>query len=384
MIDWHSLLKKAVIQSTANTAGHSILVSVLIAVVLSILGIVVLFFIVLVVLRLTGSRRERRLLARKEHLNPLVYDLLTEERSMQDIVATLKSVVPARDRKVLEQVLLDNIRFLRGREQEVLTGAFDELGFVDDNTSNLRKPGMVKKAESAYNLGIMRSERAVPALILTLQSCSRPEVVFACLNALSKIGTTKALEAVVDHLAASPEIENLRVAEVILERKQEFAGYLERWLERGEPDTGRLILLVNIVGAMKDAHAVPLILRFLKHDDARVRTRAAFSLGTIGDFTVCGDLVAAMEDGDAEVRAESAEALGKLQCENAISRLERGLSDEDLSVKINCAVALSQLGGEGRTVLESVLLTMEETEREVAAEALDTFEIREKEDREGS
>lgn len=247
----------------------------------------------------------------------------------------------------------------------------------------MRKPGVVRKAESAYHLGMMRSKRAVPSLIEALGSARRPEVVFSCLNALSKVGTTEALEAVVNHLATAPELETLRVAEVILERKQEFSDYLEQWLERVGTDTGRVILLVNLMGAMKSARSVPVLVGFLKHDDARVRARSAFSLGTIGDFTTCDDLVEAMDDEDAEVRAESAEALGKLQCEDAIPRLEQGLDDQDLSVKMNCAVALSRLGERGRAVLEEVLFTTEEIQVEVAAEVLDTLVVRERDDGEG-
>lgn len=380
MTDWHWLLSKVVTLATRTTAPRSTTVTVLVTAVLVILGITLVLFFSLIVLRLTGSWRERRTLAKKEDLSPLVYDLLTEERSMQDLVASLESVVPKRDHGVLEQVLLENIRFLKGSEQEILTGAFDKLGFVDEDITNLGKRGMVRQAESAYHLGMMRSERAVPALAAALESTSRPEVTFSCLNSLSKIGTSEALDTVVKHLAASPELETLRVAEVLLERKQEFSGYLERWMERGEPDTDRLILLVNIVGAMKDTNAVPLLLRFLKHDDPRVRARAAFSLGTIGDFVVCDDLEAAMDDVDAEVRAESAEALGKLQCGSSIPRLEQGLYDEVLAVKINCAVALAQIGEDGRAILEKDL----HSASDVASEVLETFEIRDKEDRGGS
>lgn len=363
---------------TASAAGSSSAVTALIIAILAILGVVILFFAGLIVLRLTGSYRERKIAKKKEQLKPLVYDMLTEDRSFTDVAGTLRSVVPRRDYHVLEQVLLESCRFLKGGEREALTRVFDELGFAEEDMESLGRPGMVKQAEAAYHLGTMRSERAVPALTRALETSTHPEVVFSCLNALSKIGTKEALEAVVSHMASSPELETLRVAEVLLERKQEFAGYLERWLERGEPDTSRLVLLVNIVGAMKDAHAVPLLKRFLEHDDPRVRARAAFALGTIGDYTAGGVLLAAMEDSDAEVRAESAEALGTLQYEQALPLLERGLSDGDLSVKMNCAVALSRLGDEGRAVLEEALLTTGEAQREIAAEALDALGARDR------
>ncbi|MBU1669488.1 MAG: HEAT repeat domain-containing protein [Actinobacteria bacterium] len=383
MINPYCLLDLTLARSAANGHGGST-VDVLIVAVLVILGLTVLLFAGLVLLRMAGSSRERRILEKKAHLSPLVYDLLTEDRSAGDVVATLGSVVPARDRRVLEQVLLENSRFLKGREREVLAEAFDRLGYLDEDLATLGGHGMVRKAEAAFHLGTMRCERAAPALAAALSSSANPEVQFSCLNALSKIGTPEALRTVMDYLASSPEMETLRVAEVILERKQEFTGFLEQWLERGEADPSRLTFLVNMAGAVKDAHTVPLITRLLRHEDAGVRARAAFSLGTIGDYTACDDLAGAMGDGDAGVRAEAAEALGKLQCEAAISALERGLIDEDVSVRINSAISLSQLGEEGRTVLESALLSVEEAVREVAAEALEAYGPGERDKREGS
>jgi hypothetical protein len=383
MIDPYTPLKQVMAQTTPNTAGGTPVVGVLIAAVLSILGIAILLFLGLVALRLAGSWRERRLLDKKERLSSLVYYVVTEDRSVTDVVATVRDVVPARDRKALEMVLLENIRFLKGREQEALTSVFEKMGFADEDIEGLRKPGTTRKAESAYHLGTMRTERAVPALIATLESSPRPEVVFSCLNALSKIGTTEALEAVIQYLASSPELETLRVAEVILERKQEFSRYLKQWLERGDPDVGRLVFLLDVTGATKDVGAVPELVRFLNHDDARVRASAARSLGNIGAPAACEELVEAMADDQAEVRSEAAEALGKLQCDNAVAALKEGLADADLTVRMNCAEGLSMLGEEGREVLEEALLTMEEARIEVAAEVLETLEARTREGREG-
>jgi len=357
-------------------------VNVIIYCVLAILGIMLFLFVLLLVLRLVGSRRERKLLEKKEHLNPMLFELLTEDRGADEIASILKSVVPRSYYAALELVMLENMRFVKGSERDVLSRAFEELGYVDKEIHNLRRRGMARKAEAAFHLGSMRAERATPDLARELSS-PRPQVSFSCLNALSKIGTPEALGTVVAYLASSEELETLRVAEVILERKQEFTDYLKRWLEQGEPDRSRLLLLINILGAMKDAQTVSLLLHFLGHEDDEVRARAAFALGNTGDFVVCEALVDALDDESTDVRAETAEALGKLQCEIAIPRLKEGLFDPDLAVKMNCAVALSKLGGEGRAVLEESLLAIEETSRGVTAEVLETLGVREKDRNEG-
>lgn len=352
--------------SVATTASYAIV---------GLFGFALFMFLALVVLRLIFTKREEISNEKKEHLRPLVYELLTDERSPTDVVATLKSTVRRKDWHILKQVLLENMRFLKGREREILSGAFDDMGFVDEDIRKLQKRGVVRRAESAFNLGTMRSARATPYIVDALTSDS-DEVIFSCINALSKIGTPEAIEAVVEYLASATELKTLRVAEVILERKQEFSGYIEEWLEKGGPDKSRLLLLMDLAGAMKDTNAVPLLLGFLEDEDPAVRARAAFALGHIGDFTACGPVSDKMDDRSPLVRAQASEALGRLQCFDSIPVLKRGLLDVDLSVKMNSAVSLSQLGEEGNSVLEERLSAVEETDRVVAAEVLDLGEIR--------
>jgi len=337
--------------------------------------LVVFFFVLLIVLRLVVARRERILEEKKADLRPLVYDLLTGEQNPDDVIATLKSVIPVSQREALEQVLLENAKVLKGHEQEILTFTFESFGFASEDIENLQRGDKIDKAKAAFHLGVMRTARATPYLLAELSARS-PEVRFAALNALSKIGTPEAIAGVMDHLSADTEIETLRVAEVILERKQTFAPRLVGWLERGEEDRARLLLLINLLGVMKDTSAVPVLLGYLDHEYPPVRARAVRALGSIGDFGVCEPLMRLLDDVAPEVRAEAAEALGKLQYGEAAGRLGVGLNDPDLTVKMSCAVALSRLGDEGHTVLAGVLRAAEEQERGVVAEVLGMERLR--------
>ncbi len=330
---------------------------------------VILIFTALVLFRVVVAGREIRDEKRKEELRPVVYELLSGDSRAEDTVATLASVIPGTYRRQLEEVLLENARVLSGRESETLAMAFERLGYADEDIENVRRGRKLKRAESAFHLGTMRSRRAVPYLVEALADPDS-EVVFSCLNALSKIGTGDAVEAVFAYLSSHSDMETLRVAEVIIERKQSFGPYLTRWLEKGEDDPDRLLLIIDLVGAMKVEEAVPLLLRYLSHNDPAARAGAARALGNIGDSATCDELSGAMDDTDDAVRAETAAALGKTQCEQAIARLAEGLSDPHLEVKMSCAVSLSQLGDEGYAALEEALRAGEELERAVASEVL--------------
>ncbi len=351
-------------------------------VVIALFLVVVLGFFALIILRLVSSKIQVAEEKKKEELRPLVYDLLTSDRSPKDIVATLGTVIARKDRGLLEAVLLENARVLKGREQDILTDAFDKLGFADEDIATVKQGEKIKKAESAFHLGTMRIARATPYLIEAMSSPS-PEVRFSCLNALSKIGTPDAIDAVMEHLATDEGLETLRVAEVILERKQSFIPGIEKLLEESYEERERLLLLIDLLGAMRESSAVTTLLRYLDHHDPDVRAKSANALGSIGDFTACEALVRSMGDQSPGVRAEAAESLGKLQCDNAISRLKAGLSDVDLTVKMNSAVALSMLGDEGHVALEEGLAATEEQERTVVAEVLSREEVSRGGSREG-
>ena len=339
--------------------------------VIGLFAFAILLFLLLIILRLLVSRREKSVEGEKDRLQPFVYAVVAGDG---EATAELKLVAGRRNRADLEEVLLDTARAVKGREREALAGLFEELGYVDDEIRKLQKRGIIGKARAAFHLGSMRSARATSLLVKELSPRS-PEVEFACLNALSKIGTPEAIDAVAGYLLAAPGVKTMRVAEVILEKKQDFSPYLERWLERGDITGERLVLLIELVGAMKDPRAVSLLIPYLSHPDPRVRSETASALGGIGDHAACDTLEAVMDDAEHPVRASAAVALGRLQCDSAIPRLKVGLSDPSLEVKMNSAVALSRLGAEGRAALEAGLKAAAAQEREVAAEVLDRERI---------
>jgi len=161
-------------------------------------------FVVLIILRFVMSRRERDFEEKKESLRPLVFRLITGDEPPDEIVATLRSAVPDRFRDALEHVLLENARALKGHESDLLAYAYENLGFMREDVEHLERGKVVKRCESAFHLGTMRVSGAVPALVGVLSSDSA-ELRFTALNALSKIGTDDALDAVMEHLAADPD-----------------------------------------------------------------------------------------------------------------------------------------------------------------------------------
>ena len=60
-------------------------------------------------------------------------------------------------RRVVEGILLDNARFLKGFSKERITRACEELGFVSEKIRQLGSPRWWKRSEAAEKLGMMMS-----------------------------------------------------------------------------------------------------------------------------------------------------------------------------------------------------------------------------------
>ena len=104
-----------------------------------------------------GSRRARRRL-----LEPHV--LRYAHGDDASIVPVLGGPLAARDRIVVESIVLDHVARVRGIEHERLCRALDELGFVDRFLEDSRSQSWWRRAEAAEKLGLAGAQRATPRL----------------------------------------------------------------------------------------------------------------------------------------------------------------------------------------------------------------------------
>ena len=337
--------------------------------------VLIAVFAALIVMRLVLSRREARLEASREKIRPLVRDLLTSEPDPEGAEWKAEHLVPRADYHQVEQVLLENARIVKGSELGVLTYIFENMGYVDEDIRNVRQGKDFKKAESAFHLGISRSERAVPYLLAAL---SEPDerIVFSALNALAHIGTPEAVDGVMDFISGDRTIQSSRVGEVVLEQKKAFAPLIRGHLVEGTLPPERLGLLIDLAGAIHDAQSAPALMAYLDSEHDLLRSKAARSLGLTGDIGSCDVLESALDDPSGDVRAQAAKSLGQLSCTDAISSLARAIHDPELRVKMNAAIALTKLGTGGHAALAERLAVEEEQERGVVAEVLGTEDVR--------
>ena len=170
--------------------------------------------------------------------------------------------------------------------------------------------------QNAVDALVQIGEPAVKPLIRTLQDRSiKTWVVHArAVNALARIGSQRAVEAVIKSL--------------------EDAG-LNPYV-RGSA--------AMAVAELKPKEAAEVLSRVSRDESQFVRWKCAQALGMLDDKKGTDALIRALSDEDQNVRAATARSLGQIKAENAADSLIDALKDESWIVRLNAREALLQIG----------------------------------------
>lgn len=252
------------------------------------------------------------------------------------------------ERRVVEWLLLDHIRSLKGQAQARLALAFEQLGFVAQAHRQLTHRRWWMRVDGAEKLGRMLARPAVPDLI-KLMDDPVPEVRLRAAKALGAIGGLEAVETLIAALKATDRWATLRIADILAGLGTAAVEPLLEAFPR-LPAAAR-VPAIDILGRLRSHLSVPLLRGLLADDDPNARARAAHSLGLIGHPAVTPALVEALADPEWPVRAMAAKALGRIQGDDAVDALRRALSDPEWWVRANAAEALRAKGEAGRRAL---------------------------------
>jgi len=256
------------------------------------------------------------------------------------------------DRRVILWTLLEQIRFVKGRTQERISTAFEELGFVSSERKKLGDRRWTRRVEGAEKLGRMMSRQPLPDLVRLMQD-PVPEVRIRAAKALGAIGGLEAVESLLGALRDTNRWSALRIADILSGLGQAAVLPLLQEFPRLPPRAR--VPAIDILGRLRSPDAVPLLVQLLSDADENARARAAHSLGVIGDPRAAPDLIRGLADPAWPVRAMAAKALGLLAGTEGIGALEQALSDREWWVRTNAAEALRQKGGPGHRALVRLL-----------------------------
>jgi HEAT repeat protein len=313
-----------------------------------------LFLLLLLALGLGGLAQELReawYRRRRRRLEPvLVREVVLGGRPALEALGPL---LRPGDRGLLLRLLLEQLPLVRGAARQCLGRALEELGFVEEWIEALRSPRWWRRAESAENLGLARSERAVGPLVTALED-PVPEVRLRAARALGCLGGHAALGPLVEALAHPDRWSALRIADILTSAGREAVEEIvERWESLDVPARRAA---VEVLGQVRELSALPFLLTCLRDsEDPELRARSAHALGLLADPAAAGALALALEDPRWPVRAMAAKALGRLGGRRAVPPLAAAVSDGAWWVRANAAEALRSLGAEGLAALKGIL-----------------------------
>ncbi len=256
------------------------------------------------------------------------------------------------DRRVILWTLLEQIRFVKGRTQERISAAFEELGFVAEERLKLADRRSARRVEGAEKLGRMMSRQPLPDLVRLMQD-PVPEVRIRAAKALGNIGGLEAVESLLGALRDTNRWSTLRIADILAGLGQAAVQPLLHEFPRLPPMAR--VPAIDILGRLRSPEAVPLLVSLLSDADENARARAAHSLGVVGDPRAAPQLVQALQDAAWPVRAMAAKALGMVAGAEGIAALEGALADREWWVRSNAADALRQKGKPGHRALVRLL-----------------------------
>jgi HEAT repeat protein len=333
---------------------------ILVAIVAQI-GVFALLLGVIVSLKARRQVVDLRRRRRRTVLEPIV--LRHARAANGTLVAELGAEPGAFDIGVLEALLLEQIQAVKGRYQQRLVDACEEIGLVDRRVAQLASRRWWLRADAAERLGQMRSARASAPLVAAMDD-PQPEVRIRAAKALGAIGGQAAIAKLVTGLRQPSRWSAMRLADILTGLGEQAVDDLSAALPH-LPDASRL-LVVDIFGRVRSLKAIPVLRALLSDPHPDLRARAAHSLGQIGDPGSIPHLVGVLKDAAWPVRAMAARALGRIPGREALEPLCLALTDAQWWVRANAAEALKSKGEPGQRALLSVLDSTDAYAREQA------------------
>jgi len=161
-----------------------------IAVTILLLFVVLAMSAYLLILR-AALRQRLRYRARRAELYRPGIELVLMEEPYELVLAALR---PRRwgDGDIVQEVMFESIRYLKGPPYETLRRAAMELGFVAVNLSHLYSRDLHRRGHAIERLGLLRAETAIPRLF-ELILVDRMDLKLVALRALAAIGDPSVL-----------------------------------------------------------------------------------------------------------------------------------------------------------------------------------------------
>ncbi len=288
---------------------------------------------------------------------------LREEKQARVVIKAEKGVAsPSKEKR--EEIIkayktLGKLSRYQRQESDVRAKAAQALGFLKDTRALAALIAALGDKEknvagnAAWALGALNDVRAVEPLIAALDGLGKKQAI----GALGALKDARAIDPLIKNLQAWKPKSVIRALTNIGP-----AAVEPLMVALKHPYGGTRKHAAVILGAIKDARAVPALIAALSDREHENRKNVVNALAAINDPRAVAPLIAKLGDIDRYVRRSIARALGKLGNPSAIAPLSTRLADWNAG-KANAA-ALIKLGWVPQTETETIYFLIAQRQRD--------------------
>jgi hypothetical protein len=334
------------------------------------------FFLLLFSLSLFIFIILRRVVSRhQEEHHRRVYRLI--EKEVLDVISSIEPERPLQvaykyrsHLAVLTEVLLDYGNLLLGDAKKQLSIIFRQ-DLKDRCLRNLSSRRTIKRLKSA-RLFIVFFEPTESEYLFKLLN-DKPIVKLAAITALSHLPSQETLHLVFkafEHDEGTAVISYFNIMFGLGDRiEMQVKFYLKKPLPRD-----KLLLLIELVGAIPLRTLYEDIVVFADHSDKEVRIRVARALGKLLIPDSVNTLVTLAADQAWEVKAQALKSLGRLKNPDTLDILTQSLFSPHWYVRYNAGYGLAVMGERGfRRLKEVATQDKDQYARDMSAMVLSDF-----------
>ncbi|MFF0828283.1 HEAT repeat domain-containing protein [Brevibacillus sp. NPDC003359] len=259
-----------------------------------------------------------------------------------------------KEKQIIQKKLFELMERVTGIHRDKLIWLCEDMGLVELDMQRLNGRWKWTRVDAAYNLGIMRSKLAVPALLTLLQKNTNDTSVFIIARSVAKCArNTEDLREMVTHVVGAKKNVHQLIVDIISDSQVDTAPLFAQFLQESDAELVKIGLIGYTVHVQPGIE--PALYQLIQAPDKEVRIKAVklmcrdvryMNEQTVTDF---------MNHKDWEIRAMAAKAIGSLKLLPYIPTLKKAVGDANWWVRHHSARSLTQLEVEGFAALCEIL-----------------------------
>ena len=339
----------------------------------ALLVLITLFLVLSVLRRFWNDRTYRKLDTLRKEYALRIRRMLGPDGSGEDEAWT--AIAPGSlSWMALDQVLLDLMD--EGRHEDELRGLYCRFGYTAFYENRLGSRRVTTKAAAVDKLGRMRCSSSLPR-ILPLLNEAEPEILVVTVRALSRIGSTEGLAAVIARL---PELlgRSLVTRKAMDTALIQFGDVAIPYLlayrdERSDPWVLSCVL-ETLSHLSPDARSTEFAGAFLGHANPEVRSKALKVLGRPGialPEALADPVLRLLDDPAWFVRIQAIKTAESALRDRAAEPIARLLFDTNWHTRNTAADALTKYGNRALQIIFDALASTDHYAKESICEELE-------------